>query len=1129
MPSIPELVYAALLYEDGEIPENPESNFVQGTETEDGKLIFSFQRPDDTSGTFTLKIFAFEKTDVVAEDGTANFSRNSALFSGYKEGLAIVGDAIVVTDPIALSSNESGTVNLEIKVPDGCTLELKELKIDGTTEGNPHFAITGASPNFTIKQNDENGILAGAYQVTFTVKKDEEIIYIFSEYINVINGLCTNTWWNGDVSSEVKDVSQSMSKTVYVRGTGGWYDKPEHYKDTAMADDNNTGSFLSPLSTIQKAIDKIIAINDGSSAYTIYVDGTLDGTAADYPDTKGMADFSALGENLNLTIKALSNEATLDAGARLDSEGTATVEGIGKRVIYAKPASGTLNLTLENLTITGGNSSEEGGGGIYVSGGTLNMKNCKVEGNITTSYRGGGIFAFGSGTVIMDGGTISRNEVRGTTSSNQNYGGGVYVSSGRFTMKGDAIISENIFANATSRYGGNVYVGSGTFEMEGGTISGGNGTYGGGVFVCNNSTFTMKGGEISGGNAEYGGGVYVTGSESTFTMKGGTIGGNVGGENTANTENKGGGVYVYSGEFTMTGGIISGNNATYGGGVYVYSGEFTMNGGTISGNKTTYGGGVYVYKGATNATLTMSGGTISSNTASKNGGGVYVYGTSTSGNTFTMSGGTITGNNASGDGGGVAVNGGTFTMNDGTVSGNTAVYGAGIHVNGGSKVTMTGGTVSGNTATGTAEDAGGGGVYACNGSTFTMEGGTVSGNTAQNTQGNGAFVCPDCALNMSGKAQFAKDDDVYLYAYDNSTIPTITVAGSLTAASPVATITPSDYTAGRQVLSADGVMLYNYDCKKFAVTPDSDGADWSIAPDASYKAGMLIRPSFYVRGSGAGWYAENPAFTASAGSDTTGKGSKTKPFATIQKAIDEVTAQSEVIAQKDGSSGEYTIYVDGTLTLNDTPTNGMADFYAFNQRITLTITALSETTKATLDANQKSRVIYAKPKGGSLILTMKNLVITKGRIYTPSSEARGGGIYWDGSQLTIDGCIISENSAARSYSYKSAGGGIYSDGRLIMDDCIISKNTAANGGGIYNFSQFIMHSGSISGNEATDGDGGGFYNDGSGANYFVMDAGTISGNTASGNGGGVYDQRGKFTQNGGTVNGNTPNDVYDQP
>lgn len=57
-----------------------------------------------------------------------------------------------------------------------------------------------------------------------------------------------------------------------------------------------------------------------------------------------------------------------------------------------------------------------------------------------------------------------------------------------------------------------------------------------------------------------------------------------------------GGVYVKSGEFTMSGGEISGNAAEYGaGGVYVVSSdEFTMSGGSISGNTGNVGGGVYV-------------------------------------------------------------------------------------------------------------------------------------------------------------------------------------------------------------------------------------------------------------------------------------------------------------------------------------------------------------------------------------------------------------------------------------------------------------------------------------------------------------------------------------------------------
>ena len=257
MPTMPKLDYAALLY-NGESPENPEpKDFAIGKPAEDGKLNFSFQRPDDTSGTFTLEIFAFEKAsdDETSED-TPQFSRETALLSGSKDNCTIENDRIVIENAIALSSDRTtGTVSLKIKVPENCSLYISETNEEGTpiAKSDAHFTVTGTSPEFIIKQVGD-GIPARAYQVTFTVKKNvgesEEIIHIFSEYINVINGFCTDTWWNGEKSSAVKDVASSISKTVYVRGAGGWYDDPDN-KYTATASDDNSGSFLSPLETIQ--------------------------------------------------------------------------------------------------------------------------------------------------------------------------------------------------------------------------------------------------------------------------------------------------------------------------------------------------------------------------------------------------------------------------------------------------------------------------------------------------------------------------------------------------------------------------------------------------------------------------------------------------------------------------------------------------------------------------------------------------------------------------------------------------------------------------------------------------------------------------------------------------------------
>jgi len=250
----------------------------------------------------------------------------------------------------------------------------------------------------------------------------------------------------------------------------------------------------------------------------------------------------------------------------------------------------------------------------------------------------------------------------------------------------------------------------------------------------------------------FGGGVYV-GSSGNLTMHGGTISGN------ESRSGNGGGVYFSgSGIFKMYGGTISGNiaNTSYGGagyaggGVYVGAGTFDMHGGLITNNEANYGGGVYVQNG----TLTMKEGIISSNTShdiSLNdnfsyGGGVYVYG----GN-FIMDGGTISGNLAKqnndsiGGGGGVLVTGpdgtnkGTFTMNGGSIRDNNTsgggFPGGGVYVDENGIFNMQNGIIHGNTS----RDNSGGGVYVDEYGIFNMYDGTISGNSSWG-RGAGLFI-----------------------------------------------------------------------------------------------------------------------------------------------------------------------------------------------------------------------------------------------------------------------------------------------------------------------------------------------------------------------------------------------------
>ena len=158
-------------------------------------------------------------------------------------------------------------------------------------------------------------------------------------------------------------------------------------------------------------------------------------------------------------------------------------------------------------------------------------------------------------------------------------GCGVKVS-GTFVMEGGEISGNH----NPNEYGGGVYIWYGSFTMNGGIISGNLGHFGGGIcgFNCN---ATVTEGVISGNTAEsYGGGVFVQGA--TSNMYGGEISGN-----TAN--HSGGGVYVQYSSFNMYGGEITDNTATYHGGGICMGGPVHMSGGKISGNTAPGSDGIY--------------------------------------------------------------------------------------------------------------------------------------------------------------------------------------------------------------------------------------------------------------------------------------------------------------------------------------------------------------------------------------------------------------------------------------------------------------------------------------------------------------------------------------------------------
>ena len=371
--------------------------------------------------------------------------------------------------------------------------------------------------------------------------------------------------------------------------------------------------------------------------------------------------------------------------------------------------------TIENNATRGGGWMNYGGG-VLVQSGTFNMYGGTITGNQTGTGNGGGLALRErtQSTANIYGGTISNNTSHG-------YGGGIYVSGNTLNIEPDegkviSITGNKAFDCPTEGHqtgrGGGMYLGNlanGTLTLDQVNIS--NNTAedcGGGLFVSCDVNLE-DGASITGNGAnsgEYlaGGGVYLAGG--TFDLNGGEI------SNNKDDILNGAGVYVAGGMFNLNSGKINGNKAqAYGGGVYVAGGTFNLNGGEISSNEASFAGGMN-YEGG--KVTINEGSTISGNTATR-GAGIMV-----SGDNITMSGGIITDNRAKGNqyknGGGVyivqytkqgtGVITGVFTMTGGKITGNTAdKYGGGVYIQNNGIFNVSGdANVSGNTVNGRANN-----------------------------------------------------------------------------------------------------------------------------------------------------------------------------------------------------------------------------------------------------------------------------------------------------------------------------------------------------------------------------------------------------------------------------------------
>ncbi|MDD6969566.1 MAG: right-handed parallel beta-helix repeat-containing protein [Treponema sp.] len=974
----------------------------------------------------------------------------------------------------------------------------------GSSDSNKEiFTITVKTQNITSKTETKNRsafpALSGSEYYTLSYKSGESTVWksldgTFPDYqMIIIPGTYTLKL----------DVYSDSGKTNHILTGNNSLTVTSEMKNAEISfilqpPENSTGNGSVSLVLSAETDTQITTFEINSDKSALTLTWTKDDTETSYTKGTITADSVPTG-TYHLTIYG---KTTTDETVYVRSETLTVWEGLESRVwIFADGSSSNeLKIKPDDLYST-----------FYVKGssGTYNFYKEGVFGDVTASDTNSGnignplqtvsaavkkcVFSGKPYTIYVDG-TIE--ETVAPTSSDPT---AISIT-----------IGKNITIKPVNPSGGTKPViqgdGNGRIIFAGGTVvledlvlkGGNNTTSGGGIYVSYTGVLTMKNCTITDCNAtNFGGGLYIA-SNGSANISGCTISGN---KATDETNGIGGGIMA-NGTLIADGTSISNNNSGKdGGGICIASDvTATLTGCTISENSAnSTGGGLKIYSPAK-----LTNCKILENSSGWDGGGfgceVSASDSATINVIFTEC--EIIENTSGNNGGGGAIlSNVNATFKSCKIDGNTTKFnGGGLLLYGTPTATLEDCTISGNTANNPNGNGGGGIRTDSTGPTLKLTGTTsISGNITPSSGVGKSMYLNSGYMHISGAIHI--DDDVSIRT-DGSEIRT-TITGSLTGTTPVITITPTEYTAGKQIVSAGSGVTLSDEAGKFKISnPDyiisKEGKLCYLGTTSTTAEDNIAVFTNIPAGCEATINLDNLPQTSWSGFSPAEISGNVTVTATNGKTI------------SSGSDSIFTVKNGGTLTLNE---------------------------NVTLETSSPGKSCINVEEGGTLILNgatiqatsgynVSGITITHGTLTINTgniTRLTGSLIVATDSTITITGGTISSNSSNLSLTNCQAD---------ISGLTVTSNTTSSNGGGInisgsgtYTFNNCTITSNTASVRGGTPRYGGGIYIDTTGTVSFTNC--NISGNTAngygssSGKGGGIYLNSGRLRTTGCTINNNT--------
>ena len=534
--------------------EDLDWQFVLTENSNSQTFVFSSQELQKNNGAFTIPVSM----------GSWTLSAKSRYFEGSVSSIHIEEDGYYDVElPVYFIEEGTGTISLKIATGDSGITKLlvtgaecfDETIINSTANSFNEYFYTDSSDYITISRES---IPAGTYNIILHFFVGETCILSLPEIINVRKNCITDKWFDESLG-ELEDLCLSKAAINKLRGSV-FYVKGINSTLPSYSFVENTipdGSFSTPFSTVQEAVDVINHINDETSKYTVFIDGIVTNTATNQQNESFINICSE--KPLKLELQGLSSNAIIDAA------------GNENRLNRIMNITGNVQVEIKKLSLTGGYTLEDGGG-IYIS--TLIQEsqdsaiqnlilsdNTKVYGNY--SEKSGGALYIENGAVLITGNSeISDN------SSNLKAGGiCIFGNSEKkariLTMEG-AIIKNNSSTSPRGMItsGGGVYTKFCTIYINNCQISNNTAAYGGGFTIGENTNISISNTSMSANtatnpNVRGGGAIFASGGSSNLYLRDGCI---ITGNVSNSSSTKGGGISITSTKVHIAGNVIVENN-----------------------------------------------------------------------------------------------------------------------------------------------------------------------------------------------------------------------------------------------------------------------------------------------------------------------------------------------------------------------------------------------------------------------------------------------------------------------------------------------------------------------------------------------------------------------------------------